>query len=267
MRSSAALGLALAVCLTHPARAQERVQLNTISRIEVKGGTVEIHGSNRPSFTSFTMADPPRLVVDISEAVFAEVPSEIQVNNGVVTAVKTASYGSAAATIARVLVGFEKDVETEMSIVGGTRLVVKVIGAQGPAVADAKAAQEKEPTAKAEQERLSREKAEKEAAAKVEQDRLVREKAEKEAAAKAEQERLARNKAEKEAAAKAEQERLARERADKEAAAKAEQERLARERADQEAAAKAEQERLARERADQEAAAKAEQERLARERA
>ena len=56
------------------ARAQDRVQLNSITKIEVKGATVEITGSRRPNFTTFTLSDPPRLVIDVSEAVFSDVP-------------------------------------------------------------------------------------------------------------------------------------------------------------------------------------------------
>ena len=133
---------------------------------------------------------------------------------------------------------------------------------------------------KAEEERLAREKkAEEERLAreKAEQERIAREKAEQEriAAEKAEQERIAAEKAEQEriAAEKAVQERIAAEKAEQEriAAEKAEQERIAAEKAEQEriAAEKAEQERIAAEKAEQEriAAEKAEQERIAAEKA
>ena len=114
-------------------------------------------------------------------------------------------------------------------------------------------------TAKAEADRLAKEKAEKE---KAEAERLAKEKAEKE---KAEAERLAKEKAEKEKAEKekAEAERLAKEKAEKE---KAEAERLAKEKAEKE---KAEAERLAKEKAEKEKAEKekAEAERLAKEKA
>src|SRR5688572_30611688 len=104
--------LAAVLALSLPALAQEKVDLNTISRVEVKGGVIEIQGNKKPNFTTFTMTDPPRLVIDISEAVFAGVKEEIPVGNGVVTGIRTASYGSEAAAIARVLIGFEKDSET-----------------------------------------------------------------------------------------------------------------------------------------------------------
>ena len=81
--------VAIAVCLASGAIAQDRVTLNTITRIEVKGSTIEIQGSRKASFATFTLSKPARLVIDISEAVFSGVPAEIAVSNGSVTAIKT----------------------------------------------------------------------------------------------------------------------------------------------------------------------------------
>src|SRR5688500_4233794 len=90
--------LTLALCLlAQAAVAQDNVELSSISQVVVRGNTIEIVGTKKPNFTTFTMTDPARLVIDISEAVFSTVPEEIQVGNGVVTAIKTASYGSDAA--------------------------------------------------------------------------------------------------------------------------------------------------------------------------
>ncbi|HEY0882988.1 MAG TPA: AMIN domain-containing protein, partial [Archangium sp.] len=105
--------------------AQDRVQLNSITKIEVKGSTVEITGSRRPNFTTFTLSDPPRLVIDISEAVFTDVPKELKIGDGTITAIKTASYGSESAAIARILIGFERELETDIAS-AGTSLVVKL---------------------------------------------------------------------------------------------------------------------------------------------
>ncbi|MFZ5470861.1 MAG: AMIN domain-containing protein, partial [Myxococcota bacterium] len=159
--------------LSLPALAQEKVALNTISRVEVKGFTIEISGSKKPSFTTFTMTDPPRLVIDLSEAVFSGVPSEMQVNNGTVTAVKTASYGSEDSAIARVLIGFAKEAETDITTEGDSKLVVRVLSVSEPKVATVDPPTDKEAVAKAEKERLAREKAEAEAVAKVEAERLA----------------------------------------------------------------------------------------------
>src|SRR5690349_13465886 len=100
-----------AAVLMLPALAFAQSGMNTITQVTVKGASIEIVGSKKPNFTTFTMADPPRLVIDISEATFAGVPDEIPVGNGTITAIRTASYGSDSAAIARVLIGFEKEVE------------------------------------------------------------------------------------------------------------------------------------------------------------
>ena len=120
----------VALAFADVAVGQEKVAINTITRIEVKGGTIEIVGTQKPNFTSFTMSDPPRLVIDITEAVLGKgIEEEKQVGNGTVTAVKTASYGSDVSSIARVLVGFGKEPQTEIQTVD-TTLRIRVVGEQ-----------------------------------------------------------------------------------------------------------------------------------------
>ena len=64
------------VLLCATASAQRKTSLNTITRVEVKGTDIEIVGSKKPSFTPFSMQDPSRLVIDLSEAVFSGVPEQ-----------------------------------------------------------------------------------------------------------------------------------------------------------------------------------------------
>ncbi len=121
------------------ALAQEKVELNRITGVRVNGGAVEITGSKKPNFTTFTMTDPPRLVIDISEAVLAQVPAELPAANGLITGLRTANYGSEGSAIARVLIGYERDVETDIQVSGNV-LVVRVMDqAGGPLLAQAPA--------------------------------------------------------------------------------------------------------------------------------
>ncbi|AKF85796.1 hypothetical protein MFUL124B02_16990 [Myxococcus fulvus 124B02] len=136
MKASAVwlLGVVLVPCM---ALAQApAANLNTITSVQVNGGTVTISGSKKANFTTFTMTDPPRLVIDIAEAVFNGVPEETQVGNGTVTGIRTASYGSDDSAIARVLIGFEREVETDIQATD-SQLVIKVVGGAGQAVAQA----------------------------------------------------------------------------------------------------------------------------------
>ncbi|NOK20888.1 AMIN domain-containing protein [Corallococcus carmarthensis] len=118
------------------ALAQQPADLNTITAISVSGGTVEITGSKKPDFNSFTMTDPPRLVIDVSGAAFQGVAEEQPVGNGTVTGIRTATYGTESASIARILIGYEREVETDIQS-SGNKLVVKVLGGGGTAVAQA----------------------------------------------------------------------------------------------------------------------------------
>jgi colicin import membrane protein len=129
----------LSVLLPVAALAQDASALNTISRVTVKSGVVEITGTQKPSFSTFPMTDPPRLVVDISQAVFSGVPEAIDVTSGHVVAIKTASYGSNASAIARVVIGFDRDVEPDIQAVGN-KLVVRSAPAPGGGAAVAAAA-------------------------------------------------------------------------------------------------------------------------------
>ncbi|NRD58122.1 AMIN domain-containing protein [Corallococcus exiguus] len=115
------------------ALAQQPADYNTITSVNVSGGTVEISGSKKPDFNSFTMTDPPRLVIDVSGAVFKDVPEELPVGNGTVTGIRTQAYGTESSSIARILIGYEREVETDIQT-SGNKLVVKVLGSGGGAV-------------------------------------------------------------------------------------------------------------------------------------
>jgi colicin import membrane protein len=126
------LWLPLSAFLSAPALAQDAAVMNTITKVAVKSGVVEITGTQKPSFSTFPMTDPPRLVVDISQAVFSGVPEAIDVASGHIVAIKTASYGSSASAIARVVIGFDREVEPDIQTVGN-KLVVRAAPAPGGA--------------------------------------------------------------------------------------------------------------------------------------
>ncbi len=119
------IGLVAACLLPLLAAAQDRAGLNTISQVVVRPGVVEIIGSRSPNFTTFTMASPHRLVIDVSDAEFKSVPAVIE-GHAIVTGVKTVSYGSGPGAIARVLIGFEREIDTDI-IAAGNTLRVKVL--------------------------------------------------------------------------------------------------------------------------------------------
>ena len=240
-----AIMVALLACVMVPALAlaqegQAAGNLNTITGVNVTGGRVEIVGTKKPNFTTFTMTDPPRLVIDISEAVFSVVKEEITVGNGTITGIRTASYGSDDSAIARVLIGYEREVETDIQT-SGNALVVSVAGSGGaPAVAErpAAAAPDTAPAATATTPGATSE----QAAVAAQADRQQQEKAAAQSAAAA----RAEAEAQRQAQARAEADRKAQEEAAKLAAQQAQQaekQRLQEEKAAKEAAAAAEKQR------------------------
>jgi colicin import membrane protein len=185
------------------ALAQQPADLNTITSITVSGGTVEISGSKKPDFNSFTMTDPPRLVIDVSGAMFRDVAEEQPVGNGTVTGIRTATYGTESASIARILIGYEREVETDIQT-SGNKLVVKVLGGGGTAVAQNTAPPQPQATAQVSNPaNTPAGSSAQDAARAAAQDRQEQEKAAKAAADAARAEREAQEKAAAEASARA----------------------------------------------------------------
>lgn len=246
----------LAAAVAAPAWAAD---LNVISSVEVKDTGPEVvltvTGSRKPSFTTFSMADPPRFVIDFSESKFQGVPEE-QRGAGVIQLVKALSYGSDASAIARIMIAFTAEVDPPTVEDSGNSLVLRVAkpagGGVAVAAADDKTKASADAGAKAKADADAKAKADADAKAKA--DAEVRAKLEEEkrqAQAKADE----KAKADAEAKAKAdEDQRQARAKADQDAKAKADADAKAR--ADANAKAKADADAKAR--ADADAKAKAE---------
>ena len=243
----------LAASLAVPAGA---VELNVISAVEVADAGAEVvltvKGTKRPSFTTFSMADEPRFVIDFSESRFEGVAAELSGAGGIVKQVKNLSYGSDASAIARVIIVFTMEVDPPGIEDSGTGLVVRIAKPAGAAAIATAPAPAAEPDAKAQQEAEAKAKADADAKAAAE----AQAKADAEAKAKADAE--AKAKADAEAKAKADAEAQAK--ADAEAKAKADADAQAK--VDAEAKAKADAEAQAK--ADAEAKAKADAEAQAR---
>jgi colicin import membrane protein len=120
----------LALVLAFAGSARAAGSLNVVTAVEVKdeGTAVVLHvtGSRAPNFTTFSMADPPRFVIDLSEARFQGVPEDMVVRDGVVNLVKNLSYGSDATSIARIMVAFQLDVDPPDVQAAGNTLVVRI---------------------------------------------------------------------------------------------------------------------------------------------
>jgi colicin import membrane protein len=265
--------LALVLLVAGVARAQGAA-LNVITEVSVRdeGRSVvlAVRGSKPPNFTTFSMADPPRFVIDFSESRFQGVPGELPVNDGTILLVKNLSYGSDASSIARIMLAFVTDVDPPDVAAAGDTLLVRI--AKPSSGGDVVVAQREDAGRQEREAAEARARAEAEAQARIAAEQRARD----EALAQAEREAHAAQ----EARARAEEERRAAEEAARAAAnegleadrrARAEAEALARAEVEAElrAEARTEAERQARARAEEErhAAAVAAEERRAAEEA
>ena len=247
---------AVAVAAASAAGAQT-VELNVISRVQVEDAgnevLVSIKGSKPPNFTTFSMMDPPRFVIDISESTFRKVPEDVTGGGALIQVIKNLSYGSEATSIARVMIAFTREVDPPDVQTAGSELVVRiakppemVVAQRAPAQPrPAPAATVAAPAATA-AELEAKARAEKEAQAKAEAEAELRAQAELEAKAKAEAEAQEKARVAAQAAAVAEAQAQARAVAEEEERRKAEEARARREaeaQARAEARARAEEEK------------------------
>ena len=130
----------LAAALAAPAWAAD---LNVITSVELKDVGQElvlsVKGSRKPTFTTFSMADPPRFVIDFSESRFQGVPEEMPATGGIVKQIKNLSYGSDASAIARIMMAFSVEVDPPTVEEAADGLVVRVAKPAGVMVASSAA--------------------------------------------------------------------------------------------------------------------------------
>jgi type IV pilus assembly protein PilQ len=108
-------------------------ETNAIHAIEVAehDGAVElaIQGSRAPSYTVFKLQDPPRLVVDLSQADVSQVASPVEVGKGGVLAVSTAQYKDERNAVGRVIVALDGARRYEVAP-RGDAVIVRVLGSE-----------------------------------------------------------------------------------------------------------------------------------------
>ena len=113
---------------------------NVVTSVEVteRGSSVDVtvRGSKPPSFTTFSLVDPPRFVIDLSEATFDGVKRKVG-GAGAVKEVNAIAFGEGVHATARLTVTFLGDVEPPDVQAAGNVLVVRVGPRPGTAVAAA----------------------------------------------------------------------------------------------------------------------------------
>jgi type IV pilus assembly protein PilQ len=125
--------VAALLCAAVPAGAAV-VAGNRITGVELDpSGKLVIHGSAKPSFTVFKLAEPPRLVIDLEGADVTSVASPIDLQKGGIAGVTTAQFDESGSRVARIVVALTGDVRYDVSAAGSDLLVQ--IGEPSPAPA------------------------------------------------------------------------------------------------------------------------------------
>jgi hypothetical protein len=108
---------------------------NLISNVEVKdeggGLRVVIRGSRPASFTTFSMADPPRFVIDVAGAEFKGVPHDIAVEGETIQVIKNLALQGESGPVARIMLAFRGEVDPPAVAAAGNSLLVTVARRQG----------------------------------------------------------------------------------------------------------------------------------------
>src|SRR5712664_3871547 len=89
-------GAALAAMLAVAAPAALAAAPNRVASVEVDGPRVIVHGSARPDFTVFRLADPARLVVDLASADVTQAKAPAAVHKEGIAGVSVEKYDVAA---------------------------------------------------------------------------------------------------------------------------------------------------------------------------
>ncbi len=97
---------------------------NQVTQVTAHDGSVRITADEAPNFTTFTIDYPPRLVIDVAGATLVDVPTNIPVAQGGVQAILALPYGTGSSAVARIIIMYDKPVQTDI-LTDGNSIVVK----------------------------------------------------------------------------------------------------------------------------------------------
>ena len=115
-------------------------QRNTLGAVRVVREATEtlvrIEGTRVPVFSVYTLQDPLRLVVDVSQGDVDRLETPIDVDDGVLTKVIAAQYGEGKRAVGRVIIGFSRRIPYDVKAEGNAVVVrVAAVGKERPSEA------------------------------------------------------------------------------------------------------------------------------------
>ena len=113
-------------CAAGSARAAAASAVSHITAVEaLAGGKLAIHGTQKPTFTVFKLAEPPRLVIDFTGADVTGLPPALSVLAPGVLGVSAAQFDEGGRRVGRLVVALDGDVRYDVAA-SGNDLVVTV---------------------------------------------------------------------------------------------------------------------------------------------
>ena len=88
---------------------------NRVASVEVDGPRVIVHGSARPDYTVFKLADPTRLVVDLASADVTQASAPTAVHKDGIAGISVAQFDEGESRVGRVVVALEGDSKYEVA--------------------------------------------------------------------------------------------------------------------------------------------------------
>jgi type IV pilus assembly protein PilQ len=116
-------GAALAAMLAVAAPAAGAAAQNRVASVEVDGPRVVVHGTARPDFTVFKLADPARLVVDLASADVTGAKAPAAVHKDGIAGVSVAQFDEGESRVGRVVVALEGDSKYDVAARGNDLVV------------------------------------------------------------------------------------------------------------------------------------------------
>lgn len=127
------VSLAMVAALALPAMARAE-GLNTISAIKFQrtgsARQIRIVGSTQPTFQRFSLASPPRLVLDFVASRISGVPGTTEVGDAVVERIAAEQQGIDGTSLSRVMIAFSRQVDYAIST-DGNDVVIAIKGGEG----------------------------------------------------------------------------------------------------------------------------------------
>src|SRR5438067_1964766 len=112
---------ALVLCAALPAKAGAGP--NRVTAIEVDGPRIVVHGTQKPDFSAFKLAQPARLVVDLAGADVTDAAAPAAVHNDGIAGVTVAQFDEGAVKVGRIVIALDSDARYDVQARGNDLIV------------------------------------------------------------------------------------------------------------------------------------------------